>query len=157
MNPSGINSKAVTGGSFAALAKKYPQAVKDAAFGAENNPSVLEPEQKYEDAAETMGWDIKTFQTVPLTVTDGLPTSSRSPRAVTRQCGRRTNGSAGPHFQAMSTDSFNPAFVILGVQFYEESTIQGWPGCTCHRSTSRRRGGRSRSPRKTPPPSSCSR
>ena len=128
VNPSGINSKEVTAGWFASLAKKYPQAVKDAAFGAENNPSVLEPEKKYEDAALAAGWNVKTFQTVPLTVTDWAPYVQQMSTGGYQAIWPSDSGNMAPYFQAMSTDDYNPAFVILGVQFYEKSTIQGMAG-----------------------------
>jgi Periplasmic binding protein len=128
VNPSGINTKEVTGGWFAALAKKYPQAVKDAAMGAENNPSIIEPEKKYEDAAQAMGWDVKTFQTVPLTVTDWAPYVQQMATGGYQAIWPSDSGNMAPWFQSMATDNYNPAFVILGVQFYEKSTIQGMAG-----------------------------
>jgi hypothetical protein len=128
VNPSGINPKEVTGGWFASLAKKYPQAVKNAAFGAENNPSVMEPELKYEDAAKAMGWNIKTFQTVPLTVTDWAPYVQQMATGGYQAIWPSDSGNMAPYFQSMATDNYNPAFVILGVQFYEKSTIQGMTG-----------------------------
>jgi Periplasmic binding protein len=128
VNPSGINPKVVTGGWFAALAKKYPQAVKDAAMGAENNPNILEPERKYEDAAKAMGWNVKTFQTVPLTVTDWAPYVQQMSTGGYQAIWPSDSGNITPYFQAMSTDNYNPAFVILGVQFYAKSTIQGMNG-----------------------------
>jgi hypothetical protein len=130
VNPSGTNSKEVSGGWFTTLAKKYPQAVKDAAMGAENNPSVLEPEEKYEDAAKAMGWDIKAFQTVPIEVTDWAPyvqqMSTGGYQAVWPS--DDGNGNLAPYFQAMSTDDYNPAFLILGVQFYTKSTTEAMAG-----------------------------
>src|SRR5271170_7552434 len=39
VDPTGINTDSQTAGWFLTLAKKYPQAVKKAGFGAENNPS----------------------------------------------------------------------------------------------------------------------
>lgn len=128
VNPSGINSHLVTGGWFAALAKKYPQAVKDAAMGSENNPSVLEPEEKYEDAAKAMGWNVKTFQEVPLTVTDWAPYVQQMSTGGYQAIWPADDGNMAPYFQAMSTANYSPAFVILGVQFYEKSTIQGMGG-----------------------------
>ena len=128
VNPSGINPKEVTGGWFAALAKKYPQAVKDAAMGAENNPSVMEPEKKYEDAAQAMGWSVKTFQTAPITVTDWAPYVQQMATGGYQAIWPSDDGNMAPYFQAMATDNYNPAFVILGVQFYEKSTVQGMAG-----------------------------
>jgi len=130
VNPSGINPRSVSAGWFATLAKKYPKAVKDAAMGAENNPSIVEPEKKYEDAATAMGWDVKTFQTVPITVTDWAPyvqqMSTGGYQAVWPS--DSGNGNLAPYLQAMNTYNYNPAFVILGTQFYTDSTIKAMAG-----------------------------
>jgi hypothetical protein len=128
VNPTGINTKEVSAGWFASLAKKYPQAVKNAAMGAENNPSVLEPERKYEDAATAMGWNVKTFQVAPLTVTDWAPYVQQMATGGYQAIWPSDTGNMAPYFQAMSTSNYNPAFVLLGVQFYEKSTLQGMAG-----------------------------
>jgi hypothetical protein len=128
VNPSNINPKMVTAGWFAALAKKYPSAVKDASMGAENNPSIVEPEEKYEDAAKAMGWTVKNFQTVPLQVTDWAPYVQQVSTGGYQAIWPSDSGNMAPYFQAMSTDDYNPAFVILGVQFYAKSTTQGMAG-----------------------------
>src|ERR1700691_129398 len=46
VDPNGINTDSVTSGWFGALAKAYPQAVKQAGMGGADTPSVLEPETK---------------------------------------------------------------------------------------------------------------
>src|SRR5271156_3720160 len=48
VDPSGINTSTAFSGWFAALAKAYPQAVKAAGMGGQDNPSILEPETKFE-------------------------------------------------------------------------------------------------------------
>ncbi|HXY28513.1 MAG TPA: ABC transporter substrate-binding protein, partial [Acidimicrobiales bacterium] len=73
VNPNGTNPKYVPAGWFAALARQYPQAVKKASLGAQNNPNVLEPEHKFADAAQALGWNVLSFQTVPLSVADWTP------------------------------------------------------------------------------------
>jgi Periplasmic binding protein len=128
VNPSNVNPNEVDAGWFAALAKKYPQAVKNAAMGSENNPNVLEPEEKYEDAAKAMGWDIKSFQTAPLTVTDWAPYVQQMSTGGYQALWPSDDGNITPYFQAMSTTGYDPTFVILGVQFYEKSTIEGMAG-----------------------------
>ncbi len=128
VNPSNVNPKEVDAGWFATLAKKYPKAVKDAAMGAENNPSILEPEEKYEDAAKAMGWDVKTFQTAPLTVSDWTPYVQQMATGGYQAVWPSDSGDIGPYFQAMSTVGYNPAFVALGVQFYADSTIKAMAG-----------------------------
>ena len=61
VDPSGINTDSVTSGWFGALAKAYPQAVKAAGMGGQDNPSILEPETKYEFGAEAQGWHVVDF------------------------------------------------------------------------------------------------
>lgn len=128
VNPSGINNKSVTAGWFAALAKKYPKAVKDAAMGAENVASILEPERKYEDAAQAMGWKVKDFQIAPVSETVWTPYVQQWATAGYQAIWPSDSGNMAPWFQAMATANYNPAFVILGVQFYEKSTIQAMSG-----------------------------
>jgi Periplasmic binding protein len=128
VNPSGLNANETTGGWFAALAKKYPKAVKDAAMGAENNQSILEPERKYEDAAQAMGWNVKNFQVAPLTVTDWSPYVQEVASGNYQALWPSDSGNITPWFQAMSTDNYEPAFVILGVQFYANSTTKAMAG-----------------------------
>ena len=128
VNPSGINNKNVTAGWFAALAKKYPQAVKDAAMGAENSASILEPEHKYEYAAQSMGWNVKNFQIAPLQETVWTPYVQQWATAGYQAIWPSDSGNMAPWFQAMATANYNPAFVILGVQFYEKSTTQAMAG-----------------------------
>src|SRR5271163_3987229 len=62
VDPSGINTDSVTSGWFGALAKAYPNAVKEAGMGAEDNPSILEPETKFEFGAEAQGWHVVDFE-----------------------------------------------------------------------------------------------
>ena len=128
VSPSNTNPAYVAAGWFASLAKKYPSAVKNASMGAENNPAVIEPEKKYEDAAEAMGWTVKQFQTVPLLVNDWTPYVQSLATGGYQAVWPSDDGNITPYFQAMTTAGYNPAFVLLGVQFYAQSTIQGMQG-----------------------------
>ena len=128
VNPSGINNKSVTAGWFAALAKKYPQAVKNAAMGAENSASIIEPEKKYEFAAQGAGWNVKNFQIAPLSETVWTPYVQQWATSGYQAIWPSDTGNMAPWFQAMATANYNPAFVILGVQFYANSTIQAMAG-----------------------------
>ncbi len=128
VNPSNINPKYVSAGWFAALAKKYPKAVKSAAFGAENNPSILEPEHKYADAATDMGWNVKTFQVAPLNVNDWTPYVQQLSTGGYQAVWPSDTGNLGPYLQAMNTTGYNPAFLIAGVQFYNQATIKSLAG-----------------------------
>src|SRR5580698_3049518 len=73
VDPSGINTNSVSSGWFGALAKAYPQAVKNAGMGGQDNPSILEPETKYEFGAEAQGWHVVDFAEPPVTVTNWAP------------------------------------------------------------------------------------
>ena len=63
-----------------------------------------------------------------------------------------------PFAQAMTTAGYHPAFVALGDPVRQRhDAASAWPRTpVCRRSTSRRRGGLSRWPRRTPRPSSSS-
>ena len=128
MNPSNINPKYVSAGWFATLAKKYPQAVKNAAFGAENNPNILEPEHKFEDAATALGWNVKNFQVAPLTVNDWTPYVQQLSTGGYQAVWPSDTGNLGPYLQAMNTVGYNPAFLLAGVQFYNQATIKALQG-----------------------------
>ena len=73
VDPSGINTNSVTSGWFGALAKAYPKAVKAAGMGGQNNPSILQPETKYEFGAEAQGWKVVDFPEPPVTVENWAP------------------------------------------------------------------------------------
>src|ERR1700683_1753572 len=73
VDPTGITTDSVTSGWFGALAKAYPQAVKSAGMGGQDNPSILEPETKFEFGAEAQGWHVVDFAEPPITVTDWAP------------------------------------------------------------------------------------
>ena len=128
VNPAGINPKYVPAGWFATLAKKYPGAVKKASLGAENNPNVLEPEHKYADAAAALGWNVVDFQTVPLSVADWTPYIEDLQAKGIEADWPATAGTVTSYLQAMATAGYQPAFVILGIQFYSQSTIQALAG-----------------------------
>jgi hypothetical protein len=73
VNPSNVNPNYDPAGWFAALAKKYPKAVQQAAMSTANNVNDLEPEKKWEDSAEAAGWKIEEFQETPISVVDWTP------------------------------------------------------------------------------------
>ena len=128
VNPSNINPKYQSAGWFITLGKKYPSAVKDAAFGAENNPNILEPEHKYSIAATDFGWDVKNFQVAPLEVSDWTPYVQQMATGGYQAVWPSDTGNLGPYLQAMSTVGYNPAFILAGVQFYNKATIQALQG-----------------------------
>jgi hypothetical protein len=125
VDPTGINTDSQTAGWFLTLAKKYPQAVKKAGFGAENNPSILEPETKYEFGAEGEGWKVIDFQEPSISVTDWAPYVEEAQSKGVEALWPSSDAEMTPYFQAMSTAAYKPAFVDLGVQFYNSTTTSG--------------------------------
>jgi hypothetical protein len=127
VNPNNISLNHIPAGWFLALAKKYPQAVKHAAMGGQNNPSILEPEHKWADAAQQLGWNVVDFQEPPLAVTDWTPyvqqLHSQGAQAVWP-----ASSTLGPYFQAMNTQGYHPAFIALDVQAYNSDTTQALDG-----------------------------
>jgi hypothetical protein len=128
VNPSGLNPKYVGGGYFATLAQKYPKAVKDAAFGAINDPSVLESQRKFADAASALGWHLKTFQIAPVIVNDWTPYVQQMATGGYQALWPSDDGNLAPYLQAMNTIGYNPAFILAGVQFYNQATIKAMQG-----------------------------
>jgi hypothetical protein len=124
VNPSGINTKSVSAGWFGALAKKYPAAVKKASMGGEDNASILEPETKYEFAAEAQGWKVVDFQEPSISVTVWAPYVEEAQSKGAQALWPADTDNPAPYFQAMSTAGYKPAFVALGVQFYNSMTTK---------------------------------
>src|SRR5580692_3779688 len=124
VNPSGGNTNTITSGWFGALGKAYPQAVKKAAMGGENDPSVLEAERKDEYGAEAQGWKVLDFQEPPISVTDWAPYIEQMQSKGVEALWPSLDDNIVPYFQAMTTAAYHPAFVILGVQFYNSSTTK---------------------------------
>jgi len=122
VDPTGINTDSETAGWFLALAKKYPQAVKKTGFGAEDNPSILEPETKYEFGAEGEGWKVIDFQEPPLSVINWAPFVQEAQSKGVEALWPSDDTGMTPYFEAMTTAAYKPAFVILGVQFYNVTT-----------------------------------
>ncbi len=125
VNPSGGNTNTITSGWFGALTKAYPQAVKKAAMGGANTPSVLEAERKDEYGAEAQGWNVLDFQEPPISVTDWAPYIEQVQSKGVQALWPSLDNNIVPYFQAMTTAAYHPAFVILGVQFYNSTTTKG--------------------------------
>jgi Periplasmic binding protein len=128
VNPNNFNPRYVPAGYYAALAKKYPQAVKKAAMGGQNNPSILEPMHKQEDAAQALGWKVVDFQIPPLSVTDWTPYIQELRTKGVTAVWPSTDAIIGPYLQAMSTAAYKPAFVLLGTQFYNSTLTSAMAG-----------------------------
>jgi ABC-type branched-subunit amino acid transport system substrate-binding protein len=128
VNPNNISLNHIPAGWFLALAKKYPQAVKKAAMGAQNNPSILEPEHKWADAAHALGWNVGEFQEPPLTVSDWTPYVQQLQTQGAQAVWPADSSTIAPYFQAMSTLGYHPAFVALSSQDYNSNTISALRG-----------------------------
>ena len=125
VNPSGGNTNTITSGWFGALTKAYPQAVKKAAMGGANTPSVLEAERKDQYGAEAQGWKVLDFQEPPISVPDWAPYIEQVQSKGVEALWPSLDNNIVPYFQAMTTAGYHPAFVILGVQFYNSTTTKG--------------------------------
>ena len=127
-------------------------------MGGANNPSVLQAERKDEYGAEAAGMEGRRLPEPPISVTDWSPYIEEVQSKGVEAVWPSPDDNIVPYFQAMTTAGYHPAFVILGVQFYNSTTTQGSrQASTSRRSTSRRRGGLSRWPRRTRRQSSSSR
>src|SRR5271170_833836 len=124
VDPSGFNTDSVTSGWFGALAKAYPQAVKAAGMGGQDNPSILEPETKFEFGAEAQGWHIVDFAEPPVTVTDWAPYVEDYQSKGAEALWPADTDNIAPFTQAMATAGYHPAFVALGTQFANSMTQQ---------------------------------
>jgi Periplasmic binding protein len=122
VDPSGINTDSVTSGWFGALAKAYPQAVKNAGMGGADTPSVLEPETKYEFGAEAQGWKVSTFLEPPVTVENWAPYVEDYQTKGVQALWPADTANFTPFAQAMTTAGYHPAFVALGTQFANSMT-----------------------------------
>jgi hypothetical protein len=124
VDPSGINTSSVSSGWFGALAKAYPKAVKEAGMGAEDSPSILQSETKYEFGAEAQGWKIVDFPEPPTTVEDWTPYVEQYQQKGAQSLWPADSGNFTPFAQAMATAGYKPAFVALGTQFDNSQTQQ---------------------------------
>jgi ABC-type branched-subunit amino acid transport system substrate-binding protein len=124
VDPSGINTDSVTSGWFGALAKAYPQAVKAAGMGGQDNPSILEPETKFEFGAEAQGWHVVDFAEPPVTVTDWAPYVEDYQSKGAEALWPADTSNIAPFVQTMATAGYHPAFIALGTQFANSMTQQ---------------------------------
>jgi hypothetical protein len=124
VDPTGINIGSVTSGWFGALAKAYPKAVKEAGMGAEDSPSILQSETKYEFAAEAQGWTVVDFPEPPTTVENWAPYVEQYQQKGAQALWPADSGNFTPFAQAMTTAGYHPAFILLGVQFANTQTQQ---------------------------------
>jgi ABC-type branched-subunit amino acid transport system substrate-binding protein len=122
VDPTGINTTAVTAGWFGVLAKAYPKAVKVAGMGGSDTPSVLESETKYEFAAEAEGWKVADFLEPPTSVENWSPYVEQYQQKGVTALWPADASNFTPFAQAMTTAGYKPAFVALGTQFANTQT-----------------------------------
>jgi hypothetical protein len=124
VDPSGINTDSVSSGWFGALAKAYPKAVKAAGMGAEDTPSILQSETRYEFGAEAQGWKVVDFPEPSTSVENWAPYVEQYQQKGSQALWPADSGNFTPFAQAMTTAGYHPAFVLLGVQFANTQTQQ---------------------------------
>jgi hypothetical protein len=124
VDPTGINTGAVTAGWFGVLAKAYPKAVQVAGMGGSDTPSVIESETKYEFAAEAEGWKVVDFLEPPTSVENWAPYVEQYQQKNVTALWPADNANFTPFAQAMTTAGYHPAFVALGTQFANTQTQQ---------------------------------
>ena len=135
-------------GLVGALTKAYPQGVKKAAMGGANTSSRPRGEHKDASGAEARMESARLPGAADF-VADWAPYIEQVQSKGVEALWPSLDDNIVPYFQAMTTAGYHPAFVILGVQFYNSTTTKGSPKPSLHRSTSRRHGGHSRWPRRT--------
>ena len=108
VNPGGTNNGEVEAGWYGALAKKYPQAIKKFGTGAQNNPSILEPIEKWEKTAEAQGYKVVDFQEPPLTVSDWTPYVQEAQTKGVEALEPSDDSAIAPYLQAMNTAGYKP-------------------------------------------------
>jgi hypothetical protein len=124
VDPSGINTSTAPSGWFRVLAQAYPKAVKKAGMGAEDSPSILQSETKYEFGAEAAGWKVVDFPEPPTTVENWAPYVEEYQQKGAQALWPADSGNFTPFAQAMTTAGYHPAFIALGVQFANTQTQQ---------------------------------
>src|ERR1700722_12898393 len=124
VNPTNTNDTEIEAGWYGALATVYPSAIKLFGTGAQNNPSILAPANKWRDAAETQGYKVVDYQVPPLMVTDWTPYVEEAQSKGVQALEPSDDSNIAPFVQAMNTAGYSPTFMLLTTQFYASSTTQ---------------------------------
>jgi ABC-type branched-subunit amino acid transport system substrate-binding protein len=124
VNPGAINNTLIEAGWYGALAKRYPAAVKHYGTGSANNASIIEPTNKWRDAAVAQGYKLVDYQLVPLSVADWAPYVTQAQSKGVEALQPPTDSTVTPYIQAMNTAGYNPPFMLLTTQYYNSSTAQ---------------------------------
>jgi ABC-type branched-subunit amino acid transport system substrate-binding protein len=128
VNPDGNNNAEVEAGWYGALGKKYPTAINKFGTGGQNTPSILEPTEKWRDAALQQGYKLADFQEPPLTVADWTPYVTEAQSKGVQALEPSDDSALAPYLQAMNTAGYNPTFMFLTTQFYAKATLQAASG-----------------------------
>ena len=115
VNPQGIRVDEIEAGWYSALGRRYSSAVKHFGIGAANEPSILDPTRKWEQAAEQQGWKVLYFQEPPFTVADWSPYVAEDQSKGIEALETPTGTNVQAFFQAMQTAGYHPTFIFLGI------------------------------------------
>ncbi len=115
VNPQDIRVDEIEAGWYAALGRRYPQAVKHFGIGAANEPAILDPTRKWEQAAEQQGWKVVNWQEPPFAVTDWAPYVAQAQSKGVQALETPTGTNVQTYFQAMQIANFDPKFIFLGL------------------------------------------
>jgi hypothetical protein len=126
VNPQGIRVDEIEAGWYSALGRRYSSAVKHFGIGAANEPSILEPTRKWEQAAEQQGWKVVYFQEPPFTVTDWSPYVAEDQSKGIEALETPTGTNVQTFFQAMQTAGYHPTFIFLGIGIPESVGKQSY-------------------------------
>jgi len=116
----GNNPDAVSAGSFGALAKAYPKAVKVAGMG--GPVGTTQSAKEYEFAAEGDGWTVADFQEPPDSVENWAPYVEQFQQKGIQALVPPDDADLTPFVQAMTTAGYHPAFVAVPVQLITKQT-----------------------------------
>jgi ABC-type branched-subunit amino acid transport system substrate-binding protein len=120
VNPLGIRVDEIEAGWYDALGRRYPSAITHFGIGAANEPSILEPTQKWEQAAEQQGWKVVDFQEPPFTVADWSPYVAQAQSKGVQALETPTGTNVQTYFEAMQTAGYHPTFIFLGIGIPED-------------------------------------
>lgn len=126
VDPQGIRVDEIEAGWYSALGRRYPAAVKHFGIGAANEPSILEPTRKWEQAAEQQGWNVRYFQEPPFTVADWSPYVAEDQSRGIEALETPTGTDVQTFFQAMQTAGYHPTFIFLGLGIPEDLGKQSY-------------------------------
>ena len=126
VDPQGIRVDEIEAGWYGALGRRYPTAIKHFGIGAANEPSILEPTQKWEQAAERQGWKVQYFQEPPFTVADWTPYVAEDQSRGIDALETPTGTNVQTFFQAMQTAGYHPTFIFLGIGIPEDLGKQSY-------------------------------